>query len=88
MRRRTPWSSSILRAGSTSSWYGPVPTTSTTLAMPDPGELASSDTLGISSGGRLSMTNQPRSSRMSAACDRPAPDNPVITMNSFTHSAY
>ena len=56
--------------------------------MLDPGELASSDTFGMSSGGRLSITNHPRSSRMSAACDRPAPDNPVITMNSFTSQAY
>ena len=50
----------------------------------DPGAWASSATLGMSAGGRLSMTNQPRSSRLSAACERPAPDRPVITTNSLT----
>ena len=29
------------------------------------------------------MTNQPRSSRSSAACERPAPDNPVMITNSL-----
>jgi hypothetical protein len=49
----------------------------------DPGADASSATLGMSWGGRLSMTNHPRSSRWSAARDRPAPDSPVMTMNSL-----
>ena len=34
------------------------------------------------------MTKKPRSSRMSAACERPAPDNPVITTKSLTPRAY
>ena len=29
------------------------------------------------------MTNQPRSSSASAACERPAPDNPVMITNSL-----
>src|SRR5437588_11225686 len=37
----------------------------------------------ISSGGRLSTTNQPRSSRHFAAVLRPAPDSPLTTATSM-----
>src|SRR5690606_41811113 len=56
--------------------------TRTTRSTREDGVAASSTTFGTSSGGRLSMTNQPRSSRLSAARLRPAPDRPVITTNS------
>ena len=49
-------------------------------ALPAPS--VSSATLGISDGGRLSMTNQPTSSRASAAVERPAPDRPATTTTS------
>src|SRR3712207_6877102 len=39
-----------------------------------------------SDGGRLSTTNQPRSSRHLAAVDRPAPDSPVTTTTSSERS--
>src|SRR5689334_6905398 len=52
-----------------------------------PGAWASSDTFGIRLGGRLSITKNPRSSRMSAAWERPAPDSPVITTKSLTCSS-
>src|ERR1041384_3627764 len=42
----------------------------------------SSTIVEISSGGRLSTTNQPRSSRHLAAVLRPAPDRPVTTATS------
>src|SRR5262245_53127757 len=42
----------------------------------------SSTMVEISSGGRLSTTNQPRSSRHLAAVLRPAPDSPVTTATS------
>ena len=54
--------------------------------MLDSGTMASSATFGISCVGRLSITNQPRSSSASAAVDRPAPDSPVMTTNSVTAS--
>ena len=41
-----------------------------------PGAWTSSATLPMRVGGRLSITNHPRSSNASAACDRPAPDTP------------
>ena len=41
-----------------------------------------SATFGMSAGGRLSMTKNPRSSSTSAAADRPAPDMPVTTVTS------
>ena len=50
-----------------------------TRSMVEPGASASSDTLDMSAGGRLSMTNQPRSSKSFAAWDRPAPDRPAMT---------
>src|SRR4051794_8984637 len=37
----------------------------------------------MSAGGRLSMTNQPRSSNVSPAVDPPAPDTPVMMRNSL-----
>ena len=50
----------------------------------DPGPATSSATLVIRAVGMLSITNQPRSSRVAAACDRPAPDIPVMIRNSAT----
>ena len=61
--------------------FGPITRPSLENAL---GPLPSSTTLSSSSSGRLSTTNQPRSSRSSAACDRPAPDSPVITSTSVT----
>ena len=49
-----------------------------------PGACTSSATLAMSVGGRLSMTNQPRSSNVSDACERPAPESPVMMRNSLT----
>src|SRR5258708_17736885 len=43
--------------------------------------------VGSSPGGRLSTTNQPRSSSDLAAVDRPAPDRPVMTTMSAGSSA-
>src|SRR6185437_3383144 len=43
---------------------------------------ARSTMVGIRLGGRLSTTNQPRSSSTLAAVDRPAPDMPEITTSS------
>jgi hypothetical protein len=40
-----------------------------------------------SDGGRLSTTNQPRSSRHLAAVERPAPDSPVTTTTSSGRAA-
>ena len=67
-----------------SSWYRPVPTTSASRSMPVPGGPANSATFGISDGGRLSITNQPRSSRLLAAWLRPAPDIPAMTTKELT----
>ena len=53
-----------------------------TSSMVEPGAVASSATLPISEVGRLSTTNQPRSSRTPAAVERPAPDMPVIRTKS------
>src|SRR3954451_5911938 len=44
-----------------------------------PVRRASSHTSGSTLGGRLSTTYQPRSSRLLAAVERPAPDIPVTT---------
>ncbi len=63
-----------------------MPTTSATRGNDEAGERTSSTNFGMSSGGRLSMTNHPRSSRSSAACDRPAPDKPVMMTNSVMPS--
>ena len=55
--------------------------TSTTAASRDtaPLDLAARSTIvGSRPGGRLSTTNQPRSSSDLAAVDRPAPDSPVM----------
>ena len=49
---------------------------------------ASSATFGISSDGRLSMTNQPRSSSVLPTWVRPAPDRPVTTTNSTIRQGY
>ena len=70
-------------SGSSSAWRAPAPTTSATRGVSEPGARTSSTTFGMSSVGRLSMTNQPRSSRSSAAWERPAPDNPVMITNSL-----
>src|SRR5580693_2483557 len=64
--------------------------TSTTAASRDtaPLDLAARSTIvGSRPGGRLSTTNQPRSSRDLAAVDLPAPDNPVMTTMSVWSSA-
>ncbi len=61
------------------------PRTSTTTAMrgTEPWVRAARSTIvAIRLGGRLSTTNQPRSSRTFAAVDRPAPDMPEITTSS------
>ena len=77
---RFPVERSASRAGSTSSRYSvpPRPTTSATFSVSDPGTLTSSATLVIRAGGMLSITNQPRSSKVAAAVDRPAPESPVM----------
>ena len=67
---------SAARCGISSAWRAPAPTTRATRGVSEPGARTSSTTFGMSSVGRLSMTNQPRSSRSSAACERPAPDKP------------
>src|SRR5436305_10050408 len=64
--------------------------TSTTAAirLTAPFDLAARSTMvGSSPGGRLSTTNQPRSSSDLAAVDRPAPDRPVMTTMSAGSSA-
>ena len=58
--------------------------TSATRSISAPGRLIISAMLVIRAAGRLSMTNQPRSSRDAAAVERPAPDIPVTTRNSLT----
>ncbi len=75
-----PVDRSAFRAGSTSSRYSlpPRPTTSATFSVSEPGTLTSSATLVIRAGGMLSMTNHPRSSKVAAAVDRPAPESPVM----------
>ena len=67
-----------------SAWCGPLPTTRASRSVFEPGALPSSATFSMSADGRLSTTNQPRSSRLSAACERPAPDSPAITRMSVT----
>ena len=47
-----------------------------------PCRVPSSATLGMSAGGRLSITKNPRSSSTSAAAERPAPDMPVMIVTS------
>src|SRR5436305_7954703 len=84
-RTRGPEARSVWRAAGSSSRYsrrGPVPTTSATRSVVEPGARTSSATLPMRAGGRLSMTNQPRSSNVLAAFDRPAPDNPVMSRSS------
>src|SRR6478672_9518227 len=58
--------------------------TKATSSIVDPGACASSSTLDINDVGRLSITNQPRSSSTSATEERPAPDSPVMTTKSVT----
>ncbi len=58
------------------------PRASATRSMLDSGTMASSATFGMSGVGRLSITNQPRSSSASATVDRPAPESPAMTTNS------
>src|SRR3954462_1510280 len=67
-----------------SAWCGPLPTTRASRAVFEPGATPSSATFSNSADGRLSTTNQPRSSRLSAACERPAPAKPAITGMSGT----
>src|SRR3954469_19007287 len=57
--------------------------TTATLVMAPLACAPSSTMVAISSGGRLSTTNQPRSSRHFAAVLRPAPDRPVTTATSI-----
>src|SRR5579859_8266550 len=64
--------------------------TSTTAAirLTAPLDLAARSTIvGSRPGGRLSTTNQPRSSSDLAAVDRPAPDRPVMTTMSAISAA-
>src|SRR5437763_13760372 len=84
-RTRGPLLRSCSRASGSSSRYsssGPVPTTRATRSVVEPGARTSSATLPMSDGGRLSMTNQPRSSKVFAAFDLPAPERPVMSRNS------
>lgn len=71
---------------SSSSWPPPRPTTRATRSVSDPGPETRSATLEIMAVGMLSITNQPRSSKLAAACERPAPDRPVMIRNSATLS--
>ena len=71
-------------AGSTSSRSPPPrPTTKATRSISEPVPSTSSDTFAIRAEGMLSITNQPRSSSVAAAVDRPAPDMPVTTRYSL-----
>ncbi len=83
MRTPAPEPRSSSSAGPISARSPPLPTTSAT-GVPRSLNRANSATLGISSTGMLSMTNQPRSSSESPNWVRPAPDTPVITTNSLT----
>ena len=56
-----------------------VRTSSTTASRVMPECRACRQTSGSTVGGRLSTTYQPRSSKVFAAVDRPAPDMPVTT---------
>src|SRR5436305_3809555 len=88
-RTRGPLARSSWRAPGSSSRYSrraPVPTTRATRSVVDPGARTRSATLPMSAGGRLSMTNHPRSSNVLAAFERPAPDSPVISRNSVVIS--
>ena len=60
------------------------PRTSTTIATRrgPPAAVASSAIFPMSAGGRLSTTKYPRSSKLFAASDRPAPDRPVMMVTS------
>ncbi len=85
-RTRTRWRArpgSRGPAGRPRSSPPPRPITRATRSVSEPGRPPSSATLVIRAGGRLSMTNQPRSSRVAAAVERPAPDMPVTTRNSL-----
>ena len=77
----------IAQSAATIDASAPVPTTSASGAA-ESWKRASSATFGTSSEGRLSMTNQPRSSNTSATPDRPAPDSPVISTTSATRPPY
>ena len=66
----------------------PGPTTKATRSISDPVPSTSSETLEIRAEGMLSITNQPRSSRVAPAVDRPAPDMPVTTRYSLTASTF
>src|SRR5437763_2231800 len=57
--------------------------TTATLVIAPRACAPSSTMVAISSGGRLSTTNQPRSSRHLAAVDRPAPERPLTTATSI-----
>ena len=71
---------------STSSWLRPA--TSANRSMSLPGLAARSTIVPTRAVGRLSTTYHPRSSRTSAAADRPAPDRPVIRAISATSRSY
>src|SRR5437868_4676311 len=89
-RTRGPLARSSWRASGSSSRYSrsaPVPTTRATRSVVDPGARTSSATLPISDGGRLSMTNHPRSSNALAAFDRPAPESPAMSRHSVIPTA-
>src|SRR5256885_6542141 len=83
MRTRAPRFASCSRAADSSSSSLPArPTTSATRSVSLPGAATSSITLLMRAVGMLSITNQPRSSKVSAAWLRPAPDSPVMMRNS------
>src|SRR4051794_21070244 len=67
-----------------SAWWGPLPTTRARRPVFEPGAVPSSATFSTNDEGRLSITNQPRSSRLSAAWERPAPESPAMTRMSVT----
>ena len=84
MRTRLRPASRASTAGSTSSRSPPPrPTTKATRSNSDPAPSTSSETFEIRAEGMLSMTNQPRSSSVAPAVDRPAPDMPVTTRYSL-----
>src|SRR5664280_1196144 len=84
MRTRLRPAISASTAGSTSSRSPPPrPTTKATRFISEPAPSTSSETLAMSAEGMLSITNQPRSSSVAAAVDRPAPDIPVTTRYSL-----
>src|SRR5437588_7052747 len=84
-RTRGPLARSSSSSPGSSSRYSskaPLPTTRATRSVVEPGARTRSATLPMRAGGRLSMTNHPRSSKVLAAFERPAPDSPVISKNS------